>query len=153
MHWKLSIWQWRFKRWRKDRQEIKSLRKAINQVERKYAPRFAAAEVAGDEILIDDYLEEVSPYQPKLDYLKSQKLLEKARKLGIEVSPDRAGWFTDSYDCYRERAYKVLSQIGEARLRNIIRKQERDNWEWWLKVITAFTGLIGALIGLVAILK
>jgi hypothetical protein len=141
------------KEWRKERREIKSLKRAIRQVDKKYAPLIASAKDGYEERIIDDYMEEVSPYQPKLDYLKSQRLIEKATKIGFEIPSDDDRWFIQQYDCYMERSYKVLSQVGEARLRNLIRKQNRENWEWWLKIITALTGLIGTIIGLVAILK
>ena len=93
-----------------------------------------------------------SAFKPQLDYLRTQKLIHKARKLGISV-PKLPSWFTDQYNVYSEHTYKVLTEFGEAKVRNLIRKQRREDMEWWLKVIGALTGLIGVLIGLVAILK
>jgi hypothetical protein len=150
MHWKLSIWRWRYKRWRKERQEIRSLKKAITQVEKEYAPRLTTAEGDSADWLLDDYMEAVSPYQPKLNYIKSNKLLEKARDIGIEIPADKPGWFNEHYDCYSERAYKVLSYQGQIRLRKMIRKQRRENIEWWFtKIILPTLGSIIALLSLI----
>jgi hypothetical protein len=153
MLWKISLWRWKLKRWRKERREIKSLKRAIRKVDKEYAPRIARAENGYDEILIDNYIDEVSPYQPRLDAIKTRKLLEKARKMGIEVPAKNSEWFNQQENVYTEETYTMLSWDGEAKLRKLIRKQRRENMDWWLKIITAFTGLIGTLIGLIAILK
>ena len=50
-----------------------------------------------------------------------------------------------------------LTEKGKVTVKRLIREAERKNLEWWVKIVgsivAAITGLLGALIGLVAILK
>jgi len=50
-----------------------------------------------------------------------------------------------------------LTDKGEAAARRLIREDKRKNAEWWIKMIGSIaalvTGLLGALIGLVAVLR
>ena len=50
-----------------------------------------------------------------------------------------------------------LTEKGEAAAKRLIREDKRRNAEWWIKMIgsiVAFvTGLLGALIGVIAVLK
>lgn len=142
----------RIKNWWEARKEIRSLRRSIKELEEKYAPLVDAA--GEDEYLvIDNYIDDVSAYEPRLKFLKTNQLLRKATKLGIDVPAKNTDWFSDTYSVHVDSHYRVLTELGEAKVRNLIRKQKREDMEWWLKVIGALTGLIGVLIGLVAILK
>ena len=50
-----------------------------------------------------------------------------------------------------------LTEKGEAAAKRLIREDKRRNLEWWIKVIGSIiafvTGLLGALIGVIAVLK
>jgi hypothetical protein len=145
--------RYRIKKWWKEHQQVKVLKRGIKELDKKYDSLIAKSGEEYEERLIDDYIDEVSIYRPRLDYLKTQKLLRKASKLGIEVKPEWGNWFIKQENVYTEQTYLVLSDIGEAKVRNLIRKQKREDMEWWLKIIGALTGLVGTIIGLVAILK
>src|SRR5439155_16455021 len=50
-----------------------------------------------------------------------------------------------------------LTEKGEAAAKRLIREDKRRNAEWWIKMISSIvafvTGLLGALIGVIAVLK
>jgi hypothetical protein len=142
----------RIKHWWQEHQNIRHLKRGVKEIDKKYIPIFDAAGEDEDSV-VDNYIDEVSEYQTRLNFIRTLKLLRKANKLGIEVPDKQTDWFTDAYNVQADATYKVLTELGEARVRNLIRKQRREDMEWWIKVIGALTGLIGVLIGLVAILK
>jgi hypothetical protein len=144
---------YRFKRWRKDRKAMLALRQEVRKIEKKYWPDMAAADNEFEEgEIIGNFLAEAADFQTELDFLKTQKLLSQARKLGIKIPSQYPGLFQER-DSFNGVIRKVLSPIGEAQLRNRIRKQKREDIDYYLKIVTALTGLIGTIIGLVAILK
>lgn len=147
------LWLWRFKRWRKERQEVKSLRRFIKKQERIYAPNIeAGGGIDAESIALDEFFDVINDAEVEIERRKTKSLIRKARNLGIDVPVDDPEWFLERIT-HNERIYKILSSTGETRLRLLIQKHRRENIEWWLKIIAALTGLIGTLIGLVAILK
>lgn len=105
------------------------------------------------------YLRAISFYEPELKQVTTKRLNLKAIRLGI--SPiEYKDWysshrvFTDnggSYTC------TVLTTLGEIKLRRLIRDDRRNTIKFWVKIlapiITALTGLAGAAIGLLTIIK
>lgn len=77
--------------------------------------------------------------------LRSRRLVDRAQKL--YVSLDGLKWDTDQY------ANRFLDNPSEAKLYRAIREEQRRTWDFRIKVIGALTGLIGTIIGLVAIWK
>ncbi|CAN5363106.1 hypothetical protein BH20ACI1_BH20ACI1_01540 [soil metagenome] len=94
----------------------------------------------------------------KLDAIDTDRLLKKAQQLGIEISPDKKNWWWDDFDDAGADNFRhYLTDIGKAGISKLIKEEKRENIEWWVKmfvaIITALTGLIGSIIGVVAVLR
>lgn len=102
---------------------------------------------------------------------ETDALKRRALELGIEV-PHKPDWWWEDIDNfpggpqeweYLGDEYTYLTPAGKAGYRKLIREELRaeDKWrerlDWKIKlivsIITAITGLLGALIGIIAILK
>jgi len=88
---------------------------------------------------------ETSEFDAEIEELWSLRLLKKARKLYIPL--EGLKWQETPW------GNRVLSYETQSALYRAIQNERRGRWEFWLKVLTSLTGLAGALIGLVAILK
>jgi len=88
---------------------------------------------------------ESKEYWDELAELQSHKLIRRANKLHIPL--DGLIWHKGIYN------NRYLDPKVRIRLHNAIREEKRKTWEFRMKVIGALTGLIGTIIGLVAILK
>ena len=94
---------------------------------------------------------------------ETDKLMSALQRRGIELPKDGSLWFDDLEEQSGtleqiEASYRhYLNPKGKALAHALIRKDKRQNVEWWVKIIgavTAFTtGLIGSLIGLLAFLR
>jgi len=78
--------------------------------------------------------------------------------MGITVDMRNPEWFeTMEAPDSRTGSYRVMTDEGEANLRWLIRAERRNNIKWYsritLPLLQALVAVIGALIGLVAILK
>lgn len=90
----------------------------------------------------------------RLDRFESEVLTALALKYGVETLTDSRSWNDDSEGGMSpEDVTSWLTPKGQAKLRASIREQQRKNWEFWIKVIAALTGLVGSLIGVIAVLK
>jgi hypothetical protein len=139
-----------------ERHALKSKKKRLDKI---YLPLIKAKEHGSPEWeeIYTQYLRAISFYEPELRQVTSKRLNRKAIKFGIDIKFDE--WyishqvFTDngSYMC------TVLTPLGEIKLRRLIRDERRNNIGFWVKIlapiITALTGLAGAIIGLLAIIK
>jgi hypothetical protein len=82
---------------------------------------------------------------------------------GIEPPRGHGMWWDDSEDHggtieeIEAATMFYLTDKGQAAARRLIREDRRKNIEWWVKVIGSIaalvTGLLGALIGVIALLK
>jgi len=88
---------------------------------------------------------ETGEYWDQLAALRSRKLTEYAEKLYITV--DDLKWERDQYANY------YLDKPSQSKLYRSIVEERRKIWDFRIKVIGALTGLIGTIIGLVAIWK
>lgn len=93
----------------------------------------------------------------RIAQIKSARLVRQAIRLGIEI-PDPES-YTIGY-VKEERQTTQCAYLDTIQLRKLKRSiliERRATWEFWLKVIvpilTAVTGAVGVIIGLVAILK
>jgi hypothetical protein len=147
----MRLWWAKVKNQRKERQEIKALEREVNKLQLKYLPRMNAAKAEGfEDVVLGEYIDEVSAIEPILEYKKTERLLSKARELGIDIPQDSPGWFTDSHDFYTDKTYRVFSYIGETRIRHLIRKHHREDIEWWVaKIIVPLVGLLITLLSLI----
>lgn len=95
----------------------------------------------------DDF--EYSFAKDEMDFLITNYMFMLARKLILPI-PEY-----NEEKMWRESRYfgKVLSENGITKLRTAIRNEKKERLESILPVITAMTGLIGAIIGLIALLK
>ena len=93
---------------------------------------------------------------------ETDKLIEELQRRGIDPPADPSFWFDDleeqggTLEEIEARYRNYLTPQGKARAHALIRKDKRQNVEWWVKIIgsvAAFiTGILGALIGLLAFL-
>jgi|GEM_PF-3772493 len=143
----------KFKRWREERRELQGLKQGVESVQKKYAPLLESAEGDYKEVVVGEYIDELNEYAPELQYRQSPNLIRKARRVGILIGQEDENWIELPVNPFSNRRYKSLSELGEVRLRNLILKHHRETVEWWFKVIGGLTGLIGTLIGLVAVWK
>ena len=89
--------------------------------------------------------------------------MSELQRRGIELPKDGSLWFDDLEEQEGtleeiEASYRhYLTPKGKTLAHVLIRKDKRQNVEWWVKIIgkvTAFTtGLIGSLIGLLSFLR
>jgi hypothetical protein len=94
---------------------------------------------------------------------ETDKLLLELQRRGIELPNDPSLWFDDleeqsgTLEEIELLTRSYLTPKGKAVANALIRKDKRQNVEWWIKIIatlaTLITGLLGALIGLLAFLK
>jgi hypothetical protein len=82
--------------------------------------------------------------------LLSRRLLREAERFEIPTPQhdDKSAW--EESPSFAER---FLNTETAAKLRAALRKEKNERWELSLKVVGALTGIVGALIGLVAMLK
>lgn len=78
-----------------------------------------------------------------------------AERLGIDI-PDRQNWWANDDaegNLSPDDTTWWLSEKGRIGLANLIKQERRKDFEWWLKVIAALTGLGGVFIGIISALK
>ena len=101
------------------------------------------------ESIIDQCHFEVSEYVDALSSLRSVRLIKKAQSLYIPL--DDLEWVSGNY------GHHYLDGKSESRLSKIVVEESRKALEFRLKIasgiIGLLTGLVGATIGLVAVLK
>jgi hypothetical protein len=91
----------------------------------------------------------------QLEFFESLLLIDKAERFGIDI-PDRKDWWSNDNipgDLSPDDVTWWLSQKGRIGLANLIKLERRKDFEWWLKIIAALTGLGGVLIGIISALK
>jgi hypothetical protein len=88
---------------------------------------------------------DVEPFYGALDALRSRRLFRKAQKL--HIATEDLKWQEDEW------GHSSISNASQSKLARSIKEDERATWEFRFKIIASLIGLIGALIGLIAILK
>ena len=145
-----------------------SNRRGLRRLERTYKLKIAAARRRGDSVEERDLKQssesESREYSDALHEIASQKLLARARKRHLsfrdvpkkdweEPTWERGEWGNKYLD---SRAYDALDKIVRQAEREYA-KERREVWEFRVKmltaILTAITGIVGALIGLTALLK
>jgi hypothetical protein len=88
----------------------------------------------------------------ELGELETERLRRRAERRGLEIPQDDVWWIK-----HLETNTKYLTPTARARVKRMIRQDRRESAKWWVDVLSpvlgALTGLIGALIGLLALLK
>jgi hypothetical protein len=100
----------------------------------------------------------LSSHQLRLAVIDTDRLLRKVRQLGIELPSKKDSWWWDDMDYAGPEDYRsYLTDIGKAGVSKLIREEKKKNIEWWIKIvvtiITALTGLVGSLIGVLSVLN
>lgn len=130
-----------------------------------YQPKLEEAKRAKDqkayaEILNEWYVE--SKLDDACEGLRSHKLVEKARKLGISIPAqppldDNEALDTDENWNFNEYTGSLtLNEAAEFKLRRDIRKEEMEKLQhqmrWVSQVVIPLIGLLGTMMGLIALL-
>jgi hypothetical protein len=89
-----------------------------------------------------------------IDLFETDVLLERARKYGVDEPTDPSCWADDSEAVSSpEEVTFWLTRKGQGKLLAGIREQRRRDWQFWIYLITALTGLGGTIIGIISALK
>ena len=89
----------------------------------------------------------VEPLEEDIDYLISSYLSAKAQKLRLVMPESENNW-----QWSKHRRHYLLTPAAMQALRSAIRAEKKENSELAFRWLTAITGLIGVLIGLLAII-
>ncbi len=94
---------------------------------------------------------------------ETDELMREALRWGVETPHGETMWKDDSeqhggtIEEIQDATSFWLTEKGKVTVRRLLREAKKTNAEWWVKIIVsivaAITGLLGALIGVVAILK
>ncbi len=95
-----------------------------------------------------DFQKKINAVGAQLDRLVSGSLIEKAQRFSIEI-PD---------DCWQNEIdpnfpgfaplSRYLHSRGQRTIRKLIRRERRENIEWWVKVVGPILALIVSILGL-----
>ena len=132
---------------------LKKAQRKRADLEKLFDPLITKAEKNGDheerEKLIGEYMMETDFAEEEIGLIITRSLKKEAERLNV---PTPSG--DDSFKRGPSGRY-FLNVKAQAQLRDDIRKERRERRDWitryLLPVITALTGILGALIGLVAV--
>lgn len=139
------------------RKSLSKLNSQRNRIEKSYGKQHEQAEREGDEKkkeeILDLVLYELGEIDDDILYLEHRYLTSVAAKLLLPAPPvineEKGGlWERSKYS----GKYHLTSE-GIRRLRGDIRKERKERIELLALRISIIIGLIGALIGLVAVIK
>ena len=143
----LRIWQLRWKRWRVER----SYAKKLKELEARKASRDDFGELDASEHFDLREIDEV------IDQTLAMQLRRQAVLLDIELPawPDNEIWKSSD-----DGEFVYLTNKGRAQVRKLIAEEKTRRFEvktlwvtkFWLPLLAALVGIIGALTGLVAVL-
>jgi|ERR1035437_33390 hypothetical protein len=127
-----------------------TLRRQASVIYHAFDVDLAKAQASGNRNKYDELAQqqqfEASEYQDKLRCVRTRRLLMEAETLYIHI-PDlrwESGQFSQD---------RFLDDASESKLYYAVKEQKEKRREYYLKLATAITGMIGALIGLIAIVK
>jgi hypothetical protein len=89
----------------------------------------------------------VEPTEEDIEYLISSYLSNEAQKLRLALPNTDNGWHWSQH-----RRHYLLTPAAMQALRSAIRAEKKEQSELAFRCLTGFTGLIGVLIGLLAII-
>jgi hypothetical protein len=148
--------------------KLRRLNHLQSQMDRDGKRVYAEAKAKNEGVLIDNWLDKNYRDLRHLDYsrreLISDSILNEAYRLHLPTPQHtaKAKWqeWTPEPDEDPGVTKPVLSDEGMTELRQAIRKERRERrevWEFWFKaigaIVTICTGLAGALIGLISVLR
>jgi len=125
-----------------------TLQRKARVIERAFDAEVAEAKAKKDfyslQVISHRCRDETEEYTDAIEELCSRRLMKKAIKLMVNL--EGLEWETGRYE------HHYLTHASQAKLWRAIVEESRKTWEFRLKIIGALTGLVGALIGLVAFL-
>ncbi len=87
-------------------------------------------------------------YRFDVDVIESMRLIKLANKLNLPVPA-----FKDELMWEKDGRYRILSKKGKIHLKNLIRKENRERVDIFVKIASMIIGLLGAFAVLITILK
>lgn len=135
--------------------ELKKLERKLSKESKALGIAIAAAKKEGmsEQEALASYSLEYQLISEKIDFLKSRYLISKANKLSLPVPTAYAKENEDYWERSQYDGKYYLSEKGYHSLQAAIRKEQKERLEVIIPIITAITGLIGVVIGLVAVFK
>lgn len=91
---------------------------------------------------------EIAPLTEELDRLITKRLVKKTIKQGIEIPKDCWHYAKDPLFPGFAPLDWYLQESGQRTVAQLIKKDHRDNIEWWVKVLTPILSLIVGILGL-----
>lgn len=90
--------------------------------------------------------------QRNLEIFESSLIIRKARSRGIEIPAhrDKPFWWADDAE-EGMPGYAItfwLNELGRTSVNKLIRKEWKENVEWWVKIVTPLLGVLISLLGL-----
>jgi hypothetical protein len=133
--------------WRRRRR----LERQIQQWDDEYSRKAEAASFGERMRIFQQWDYETGWVRAELGQLDRRVLRRRAEQRGIELPPDD----DSSWVLHQETGTKYLNETARVRVRRAIKQDRRESIKWWVEVwapiLGALTGLIGALIGLLAL--
>ncbi len=97
---------------------------------------------------------EIGSLQRQLADLETDRLVRKARRLGIEIPQKESWWWEDETfegevinGVHEGKFY--LTEFGKAGVYKLIKEERRKSIEWWVKITTPMLSALIALLGLI----
>jgi hypothetical protein len=136
----------------RDSSKLIKLRYKIHKINRFYDGKLRAAERAKKsyeecEAIAQEWYYEKSDFVKEVEHIASSRIQSRAQNLDLPL-PE---W--DDRDMWDDDRRQHLSAQGRREVSRAIRKEMKERLDVYIPVVTAFTGLIGAIIGLFSILK
>lgn len=143
-----------FDEWKKQRE----LRRRINSLKERETISRARTDSNSPKYNPEAKLEvhgyEIGSLQRQLAELETDRLVRKARWLGVEI-PQKEGWWWEDETfegevingVYRGRFY--LTEFGKVGVYKLIKEERRKSIDWWVKIITPILSALIALLGLI----
>jgi len=137
----------------KYRWELRKLEKEYNRIDKSFEKDKKGLSGKQLEILRGEVSSEIWPVYEKIEALKTRRFRQIANRLMVPMpeSKDKELW--TELHCAEGRA---LTDKGFWEIKKLIRQENRERHEGfmiWLVVLTALTGIIGAITGLAAVLS
>lgn len=127
------------------------------KIDKYYKKQYSEAKKTGDKKKIED-IEIVAPHEldevdDEIHYLQQRYLISIATKMLLQVPPVMSEEKGGQWEQSNVTGKWQLTSEGMRELRQLIRTEQKESTELFARWITIIVGLIGALTGLVAIIK
>ncbi|MGC5779496.1 hypothetical protein [Methylobacterium sp. NFXW15] len=135
-----------------DKHKLRRLQKERRKIDREWTERVRASDREGG--FTPTVRREHALIREQIDYEISRHITEVLRNqaeyyfIPFPEYDDETSWQDNG-----DQRMPTLSPKGVLEVRSAIRKERKEAWEFWAGRLTTATGLIGALIGLVAVFK